>query len=71
MNKYLSNKFNAYIVSDSDLEDLNQRILEYADSLVTRGGVKSGAVAENKRLLQLFKTTDDLLDRKMDRFAFD
>ena len=59
-----------YMVSDSDLADLHQRILEYDDSLETRGGAKSGAVAENKSLLQLFKTTDDLLDRKIDRFAF-
>ena len=59
-----------YLVSDQDLEELHQRIEEYAQALVARGGAKSGAVAENQRLVRLFKTTDALLEGKIDRFAF-
>lgn len=59
-----------YLVSEQDLEELHQRIVEYADALEERGGAKSGAVAENKRLVRLFRTTDDLLERKLDRLVF-
>jgi hypothetical protein len=59
-----------YMVSDQDLADLHQRIEVYSDSLVNRGGAKSGVVAENKRLIHLFKSTDDLLEQKIDRFVF-
>ena len=59
-----------YLVSDQDLEELHQRIEEYAQALVARGGAKSGAVSEHQRLGRLFKTTDALLEGKIDRFAF-
>jgi len=59
-----------YLVSDQDLDDLHQKIQEYDNALKARGGAKSGSVAENKRLAILFRSTDDLLERKLDRFVF-
>ena len=63
-------KLGEYLVSPQDLQELRRRIDTYADALEARGGAKSGAVAENKRLKKLFETTDDLLERKLDRFVF-
>jgi len=60
----------SYLVSDQDLQDLHQKILDYSHALDARGGAKSGVVAQNQRLTRLFRSTDDLLERKMDRIAF-
>lgn len=61
---------NEYMVSDEDLEDLHQKILDYDDALENWGGAKSGVVAQDQRLTRLFKATDDLLERKLDCIAF-
>jgi hypothetical protein len=63
-------KLRVYMVTDQDLEDLHQKIMDYDAALKNRGGAKSEAVSQNKRLTQLFRSTDDLLERKMDRLAF-
>jgi len=57
-----------YMISEQDLADLHQLIKEFEDSLETRGGVKSGSVAETRRLSILFRVADDLLAKKVDRF---
>lgn len=63
-------KLAGYMVTEQDMKELHRRIQIYDDALESRGGAKSGAVAENKRLTRLFESTDDLLERKLDRFVF-
>jgi hypothetical protein len=58
-----------YMVSDEDLANLHQLIEEFENSLETRGGVKSGSVAETRRLAILYRVADDLLSKKLDRFV--
>ena len=57
-----------YMVSDENLADLNKLINEFEGSMETRGGVKSGSVAETRRLAILYRVADDLLSKKLDRF---
>jgi len=57
-----------YMVSDENLVELHTLIDEFEDSLEIRGGVKSGSVAETRRLAILFRVADDLLSKKLDRF---
>ena len=58
-----------YLVSDQDLANLHQLIEDFGNSLETRGGVKSGSVAETRRLAILFRVADDVLTKKLDRFV--
>ncbi len=57
-----------YMVSDENLADLNKLINEFEGSMEIRGGVKSGSVAETRRLAILYRVADDLLSKKLDRF---
>ena len=56
-----------YMVTEEHLADLQQHIEKFRKAMEIKGGVKSRRVADNKRLVRLFKSTDDLLYRKMDR----
>ena len=56
-----------YLVSDQNLADLHQLIVDYKDSLNRRGAVKSKGVADTKKLIVLFKVADDHLYKKLDR----
>lgn len=57
-----------YMVSDENMADLHTLIDEFEDSMETKGGVKSGSVAETRRLAILFRVADDVLNKKLDRF---
>lgn len=56
------------MVSEDNLTELHALIDEFENSMETRGGVKSGSVAETRRLAILFRVADDLLNKKLDRF---
>jgi len=58
-----------YMVSDEDLANLHQLIDDFENSMETKGGAKSGSVAETRRLSILFRVADDLLTKKLDRFV--
>lgn len=58
-----------YMVSEEDLEELHSLIVEFEDAMETKGGVKSGSVAETRRLSILFRVADDLLNKRLDRFV--
>jgi hypothetical protein len=58
-----------YMVSEQDLTNLHQLIDDFENSLETRGGAKSGSVAETRRLSILYRVADDLLAKKLDRFV--
>ena len=57
-----------YMVSDENLTELHTLIEEFEESQEIRGGVKSGSVAETRKLAILFRVADDLLNKKLDRF---
>ena len=58
-----------YLISEQDLADLHQAIEEFDNAMETKGGVKSGSVAETRRLSILYRVADDLLNKKLDRFV--
>lgn len=58
-----------YMISEQDLDELDRYIDNYLESLQLRGGVKSAHVADVKRLEILFKETDLLLLKRLDRFV--
>lgn len=55
------------MVTEDHLDDLQQHIEKFREAMEIMGGVKSRRVADTKKLVRLFKSTDDLLYRKMDR----
>ena len=57
-----------YMLSEENLAELHTLIEEFEASMEERGGVKSGSVAETRRLAILFRVADDLLSKKLDRF---
>jgi len=57
-----------YLISEENLAELHQTIEEFDNAMETKGGVKSGSVAETRRLSILFRVADDLLSKKLDRF---
>ncbi len=57
------------MISEQDLDELDRHIDNYLASLEVRGGVKSEQVADGKRLEILFKETDQLLQKRLDRFV--
>ena len=59
-----------YMVTEEHLADLHRRISHFNEAMKTKGGVKSGRVANFQKLGRLFRETDDLLLRKMDRLMF-
>lgn len=59
-----------YIVTEENLADLHRHRVSFMEAMKTKGGVKSNRVANLRKLGQLFRTTDDLLHRKMDRLMF-
>jgi hypothetical protein len=58
-----------YLISEENLSDLHEAIEEFDNAMETKGGVKSGSVAETRRLSILFRVADDLLNKKLDRFV--
>ena len=58
-----------YMVSEENLTELHALIDEFKNSMETKGGVKSGSVAETRRLSILYRVADDLLNKKLDRFV--
>jgi hypothetical protein len=56
-----------YMVTEEHLADLQRHIEKFREASEIKGGVKSRRVADTKRLVRLFKSTDDLLYRKMDK----
>ena len=58
-----------YLISEQNLADLQQAIEEFDNAGETKGEVKSGSVAETRRLAILFRVADDLLNKKLDRFV--
>ena len=61
-------EFSAYMISEENMVELHTFIDEFEASLEIRGGVKSGSVAETRKLSILFRVADDLLSKKLDRF---
>lgn len=59
-----------YMVTEENLADLHRHRVSFMEAMKTKGGVKSNRVANFRKLGQLFRTTDDLLHRKMDRLMF-
>ena len=57
-----------YMISEENLAEVHSLIEEFEASMEERGGVKSGSVAETRRLAILFRVADDLLSKKLDRF---
>ncbi|MFH0759004.1 MAG: hypothetical protein V2B15_17075 [Bacteroidota bacterium] len=57
-----------YMVSEQDLAGLHALIKAFEKSMEIQGGVKSESVALNARLSALFRETDTLLNRMLDRF---
>ena len=57
-----------YMISEENLAELHSLMVEFEASIEERGGVKSGSVAETRRLAILFRVSDDLLNKKLDRF---
>lgn len=58
-----------YMISEQDLDELDRHIDNYLTSLEVRGGVKSEHVADVRRLEILFRETDQLLQKRLDRFV--
>lgn len=58
-----------YMISGEHLADLRTHIDKFRDAMQEKGGVKSERVADTRELARLFKSTDDLLRRKMDRLV--
>lgn len=56
-----------YMVTEEHLVELQEHIDKFRETMEIKGGVKSRRVADTKRLGLLFKSTDDLLYRKMDK----
>ena len=83
MNKRQNNKLNSYQSVKGVLEDnrpiyesvniINQsvdsffKVVDEVDTMEVRGGVKSGSVAETRRLVILYRVADDLLAKKLER----
>lgn len=59
-----------YMVTEENLADLQRHRVSFMEAMKTKGGVKSNRVANFRKLGQLFRTTDNLLRRKMDRLMF-
>jgi hypothetical protein len=58
-----------YMVSPENLAELHTLIAEFEDAMETKGGVKSGSVAETRKLAILFRVADDMLSKRLDRFV--
>jgi len=58
-----------YMVSPENLAELHTLIVEFEDAMETKGGVKSGSVAETRKLSILFRVADDMLNKRLDRFV--
>lgn len=56
-----------YMVTEEHLADLQEHIQKFKEAMEIKGGAKSRRVADTKRLVRLFKSTDDILYRKMDK----
>ena len=57
-----------YMITEEHLDELHRRIERFREAMQIRGGAKSGRTADYRKLALLFRTTDRLLSRKMDRF---
>ena len=58
-----------YMVTGEHLTDLHRYIGNFKEAMKNKGGAKSGRVANTRKLALLFKSTDGLLHRKMDRLV--
>ena len=58
-----------YMVSPENLAELQTLLVEFEDAMETKGGVKSGSVAETRKLSILFRVADDMLNKRLDRFV--
>ena len=57
----------AYLVTEEDLAELHQHIEGFRTAMEVKGGVKSGRVANTRKLAKLFNSSDEMLHRKLDR----
>lgn len=60
-------ELDGYMVTGVHLADLPRHMEQFREAMRIKGGVKSARVADTRELSRLFKTTGDLLSRKMDR----